>query len=308
MVTKEKVSKREIKRWVKWLRKQGYNSPLVGLKPSFPWVKDLAKELRKDPPTILETRPRDPRTIASNLARYERKKGWSGPGEREAEAAHQYEEIPALRQAIDQSNILSEIQELVRLQIQGVPQYLYQLSQECYTPGLLICSREYLQNGMLTWIECLGPCDLRDVQMPTVCTAWERCLRGRPPTFQARKLFVGYDRDGVVWMRLPARFRYPDFERMFTALRDIALYKEICVFEKIGATYVNICEQLLPYLEHQHVGSTQRVPEEERDIHLAGQLPPDVVRPIHEVLDAWNQQASRIRAWGALIRPISHQN
>ena len=87
MVTKKgQVSKREFERWVKWLRKEGYGGPLDGLKPSFPWVKRLAKELKKDPPTILETRPRDPRTIASNLARYERRKGRRGRVARPEEA------------------------------------------------------------------------------------------------------------------------------------------------------------------------------------------------------------------------------
>lgn len=70
MSTNKKVSKREVNRWVKWLKGQGYTGPLVGIKPSFPLVKLLAKELKKVPPTILETHPRDPRTIVSNLARF----------------------------------------------------------------------------------------------------------------------------------------------------------------------------------------------------------------------------------------------
>jgi hypothetical protein len=70
MSTNEKVSKREVSRWVKWLKEQGYSGPFIGIKPSYPPVKLLAKELRKDPPTILETRPRDPRTIVSNLTRF----------------------------------------------------------------------------------------------------------------------------------------------------------------------------------------------------------------------------------------------
>ena len=74
MATKREVTKSEYKRWRKWLEGQGYSGPFAGLKPSHECVKRLAKELRKDPPTIPETQPRDPRTIASNLALYERQK------------------------------------------------------------------------------------------------------------------------------------------------------------------------------------------------------------------------------------------
>ena len=69
-----KVQKREYNRWIKWLRNQGYSGPFAGLKTSHECVKLLAKELRKDPPTILETRPRDHRTIVSAFNRYGRKK------------------------------------------------------------------------------------------------------------------------------------------------------------------------------------------------------------------------------------------
>jgi len=70
MSTKGRVSRREYNRWVKWLRDQGYSGPLTGLKPSFEWVKRLVKELKSR--TIPETRPRDPRTIVSNLERHTR--------------------------------------------------------------------------------------------------------------------------------------------------------------------------------------------------------------------------------------------
>lgn len=72
MVAKRKVKRREYNQWVKWLRKQGYSGPFAGLTTSHECVKLLARELKKEPPTILETRPRDPRTIVSNLTRYER--------------------------------------------------------------------------------------------------------------------------------------------------------------------------------------------------------------------------------------------
>jgi len=74
MSAKTRVSRREYNRWTKWLRAKGYSGPFAGLKTSHECVKLLAKELRKDPPTILETRPRDPRTIVSALNRYGRKK------------------------------------------------------------------------------------------------------------------------------------------------------------------------------------------------------------------------------------------
>jgi len=77
MATKN-VKGYEIRAWVKWLRAQGYTGPFFGLKPSFPHVRDLAKELKK-----VETErarglrgfpKRDPRTIAVNLARYAKRK------------------------------------------------------------------------------------------------------------------------------------------------------------------------------------------------------------------------------------------
>lgn len=68
MSTTRRVSKREYNKWVKWFRAQGYSGPLTGIRPSFEWVKRLAKELKKG--TILETYPRDPRTIVSGLERY----------------------------------------------------------------------------------------------------------------------------------------------------------------------------------------------------------------------------------------------
>jgi len=68
------VSRREYNRWIKWLRGQGYSGPFAGLTTSHECVKLLVKELRKEPPTILETQPRDVRTIVSALNRYGRKK------------------------------------------------------------------------------------------------------------------------------------------------------------------------------------------------------------------------------------------
>jgi len=72
MATKRKVDRPEYNRWVRWLKKQGFKGPFEGLMPNHECVKLLAKELKEDPSTILETCRRDPRTIASNLTRYGR--------------------------------------------------------------------------------------------------------------------------------------------------------------------------------------------------------------------------------------------
>ena len=66
------VTRIEYKRWVKWLRGQGYSGPFAGLRTTHQCVKLLAKELRKKPPTIIETCPRDPRTIVAAFNRFER--------------------------------------------------------------------------------------------------------------------------------------------------------------------------------------------------------------------------------------------
>jgi len=75
MSTIDRVTKIEYTRWVKWLTKQGFSGPFAGLTPSHECVKRLWAELRKRPPTILETKPRDRRTIVSNLNKYGRKRG-----------------------------------------------------------------------------------------------------------------------------------------------------------------------------------------------------------------------------------------
>jgi hypothetical protein len=72
MATKWKVNEREYNQWVRLLKRHGYSGPFAGLTTRHECVKFLAKELKKR--TIPETRPRDPRTIASNLTRYERGK------------------------------------------------------------------------------------------------------------------------------------------------------------------------------------------------------------------------------------------
>lgn len=72
--TKRKVTERECRAWIKWLERRGYPGPFDGLTPANTLVKQLARELRKDPKTISETRPRDARTIASNLNKYARKR------------------------------------------------------------------------------------------------------------------------------------------------------------------------------------------------------------------------------------------
>lgn len=115
--TKRKVTKREYNRWVKWLRTQGYSGPFARLNPSHECVKRLAKELRKEPPTILETRPRDPRTIASNLARYERKHRQQKPEDLEIvdtkkETSLQWQQIEHIR----------SLQELARSTVDALPE------------------------------------------------------------------------------------------------------------------------------------------------------------------------------------------
>jgi len=69
-----RVTKREYKMWIGWLKKQGYSGPFAGLSTRHECVRRLYKELKKDPPTILETRQRDARTIVANLDKYGRKK------------------------------------------------------------------------------------------------------------------------------------------------------------------------------------------------------------------------------------------
>lgn len=73
MSTKWKVSEGEYNQWVKFLKKRGYSGPFAGLTIKHEYVKLLAKELKRG--TIPGTCPRDKRTIASNLTRYERGRG-----------------------------------------------------------------------------------------------------------------------------------------------------------------------------------------------------------------------------------------
>ncbi|MBA7577266.1 hypothetical protein ES708_19113 [subsurface metagenome] len=70
MATKWKVDRREYNQWVRFLKKRGYSGPFAGLTINHECVKLLEKELKRG--TMPGTRPRDPRTIASNLTRYGR--------------------------------------------------------------------------------------------------------------------------------------------------------------------------------------------------------------------------------------------
>ena len=64
------VTRSEVKKWERWLRRKGFSGPFTGLKSTHECVKLLVKELKKDTPTIIETHPRDPRTIANALTRF----------------------------------------------------------------------------------------------------------------------------------------------------------------------------------------------------------------------------------------------
>jgi hypothetical protein len=301
MGAKRKVTKREYGHWVKWLNKQGYSGPFAELTTKHECVRLLARELKRDPSTIPETRRRDPRTIVSNLNYYGRMKYRSESIKRGSECPYPYELPEASLGLIDESKVLNRLSELSLMKIQGVPQYLYQLSQQCHTPGLIICSREFLQKGIIAWIECLGPCYLSDTGTPRICREWDQCLQQRGPTLQERRLFVGYDIDNRVWLRLPGRFKYPDLEKTFPALSDITLYRAICNFEERGAIYVHQCEQLLPYLENPDTDSVTTAVENPAPGRTR-KLPDDILRHTLQALNAWNQQASAIRAWGELLK------
>lgn len=69
MATKRNVTKKEYNEWVKYLHREGYSGPFAGLTTKHECVKLLNKVLKRG--TIPGTRSRDPRTIASNLTRYE---------------------------------------------------------------------------------------------------------------------------------------------------------------------------------------------------------------------------------------------
>jgi len=294
MATKWKVSEREYNQWVKFLKKQGYSGPFAGLMTNHECVKLLEKELKKR--TIPGTRPRDPRTIASNLTRYERERGRPGLGKGELETVH----------------LFSEIQELVALEIQGVPQYLYKLSQECYAPDFPFLSTEVLAKGVLVWGECPGPCEFPDCERPERYREWLECVRKHEHVMREHKLIVGEGSDGKPWLRLPSRYKYPDFEKIFPALLDIRLYKLICLFEEIGGKCIYLWVQLTPYLEHwaigHIVGAKEALPHIKYDPQIAATLKPDMLEAVQKVKDAWKEVANVIQTWGNLLGPIMCQN
>jgi hypothetical protein len=130
------VTQRECKQWRKWFKRQGFYEPYSGLTTSHVWVKHLYKELRKDPPTILETRPRDKRIIVSALMRYTRH------SEKIQIISGTSEE--GVQESIYFAEVFDEIHDLVKIQLQSVPEFLYKLATECRTPGILLCSRRQL--------------------------------------------------------------------------------------------------------------------------------------------------------------------
>ena len=62
--------------------------------------------------------------------------------------------------AIDVSKLLCEVRDLLSADIQGVSQYLFQLSQKCHAPEVPILGTGLLPTGTLMWSECPAPCGL----------------------------------------------------------------------------------------------------------------------------------------------------
>lgn len=227
---------------------------------------------------------------------YKGGKGWPGPGKGELERVHP----------------LSEIQELVALEIQGVPKYLYELSQECYAPDFPFLSAETLAKGVLVWKECPGPCQFPASERPERYKEWLECVREHRHVMREHKLIVGEGSDGKPWLRLPSRYKYPDFEKMFPTLLDIRLYKLICLFEEIGGKCIYLWVQLMPYLEHwaigHIVGAKEALPDIKYDPQIAATLKPDTLEAVQKVKDTWKEVANVIQTWGNLLGPIMCQN
>lgn len=217
-----------------------------------------------------------------------------------------------VRKAIDESRALAEVRELLVLQVQGVPQYLYELSQECYAPDFPFLSAKVLAKGVLVWGECLGPCEFPECERPERYGEWLECVRKHEHVMREHKLIVGEGSDGKPWLRLPSRYKYPDFEKIFPALLDIRLYKLICLFEEIGTECVYLWVQLTPYLEHwaiEHiVGAKEALPHIKYDPQIAATLKPDTLEAVQKVKDTWKEVANVIQTWGNLLGPVMCQD
>jgi len=274
------VTRRECSQWIKWFKGQGFYGPYSGLTVSHEWIKRLYKELRKKPPTIIEIRPRDQRTIASALTRYMRRaekvqiiSGGSAEG---------------VQEGIKFAEGLDEIHELIKMQLQGVPEFLYKLAAECRTPGILLCSKGQLSGSDVSWIECIEPCNQNPTKTPMLCQYWKQCVERHRPTLRRYKLLVGADNAGGVRIQLPSRPNLPDFQEMFPVLNKLTLYSEICRFEDLGTTWLQRCAELLPYLEDENRNQSYK-------------LEKHIYEPALEALEAWNHQASLIGSWNKLL-------
>jgi hypothetical protein len=244
------------------------------------WVKSLYKELRKDPPTMLETKRRDKRTIVAALTRYTRH-------------SEKVQIISGRNEEGVQENIyfaegLNEIGDLLKMQLQGLPEFLYKLATECRTPGILLCSRGQLAGNDVSWIECMGPCDSNLGKAPMVCQYWQQCLEWRRPKLLRYKLLVCADNVGGVRIQLHSRLNMPDFQEMFPVLNKITLYREICRFEELGTTWLKQCTELLPYLENENQNQPRK-------------LEKHIYEPALETLEAWNHQADLISSWNKFL-------
>ncbi len=215
------------------------------------------------------------------------------------------EQAQALRKVIDKSKAISEIQELVVLHIQGVPRYLYELSQECYIPDFPFLGAEALAKGVLTWEECHGPCQFPDSERPERYKEWLECVRKHQHMMREHKLIVGEGDDGKPWLRLPSRYKYPDFEKMFPTLLDIELYKLICSFEEIGGKCIYLWVQLTPYLVHhaiEHIkGAKEALSHIKYDPQIAAKLTPGALESVQKVKDEWKEVSNKIQTWGKLL-------
>lgn len=287
------VSRIEVKRWEKWLRSEGFSGPFAGLKPTHECVKLLAKELKKDPPKILETHPRDQRTIAKALTRF-------GNRYRNAKIGLvNYNDIDLEKVIL---NSIHEVRHLQEMLFIGIPEYLRYLISECSTPGVLICSRDYVNVGKLSWYEC--NCEMMKEQNGTLCKRWVSC-----PYYSSRvkqfELHLRITDSGKVQIQLPSRNRFPNFEVIFPDLVNLRLYKEICRFEELGTIWFEKCLKLLLHIETQEKSGIA-VRSQSSDhalirVEYNRKLNREILEPALHAMEEWNRQSEIIQPWRRLI-------
>lgn len=208
---------------------------------------------------------------------------------------------------------LNRIKELQLLQMQGIVQYLYLLSGECHAfEENILLDLAQLQRGVLAWREI-----------------W--------PLKKGYRLIVKKDKDDSVWLKLPARCKYPDFENIFPNLCDIPLYREICLFEQIGAKCTYFLELLRPYLREYIIDANLLEGKEpmvaqalilvNSDPHFSRELtsidkavtlypsfrnghnaPRFTLELLRREIDEWRAVASVIRNWRELLKPMVSSN